>query len=129
MIFDKYSTLIDVLENLEENPTSWDDTKLTEANGLLHYLTSFLFCFLVQVFNKIFEQLSIVYDILQNRNTDFSYGVGKIDNSASYLTGLRSEDGFKKAFSSAVEIVGHPSSRSDRKHNYRQLYFPVLDNI
>ena len=60
MIFDKYSTLIDVLENLVENTTSWYDAKLTEANELLHYLTSFLFCFLVQVFNKIFEQSSIV---------------------------------------------------------------------
>ena len=128
VIADKYEVLIDVLEGIVNNSQHWDDATLTQASGLLQYLNSFLFCFLVFVFGKILGQSSVLYDVLQNRSTDFSYGVGMITNFAEFLTDMRTDEAFHNTFESAVAIVGQPSSRSDRKHNYKQLYFQVIDN-
>ena len=57
---------------------SWDDGSLTQASGLLQYLNNFLFCFIVFVFNKIFEQSSILFTVLQDRRIEFCYGASKI---------------------------------------------------
>ncbi len=61
------------VENLVDNPTGWDDETLDKVSGLHGYLTRFLFCFLVLIFQKIFEQSSILYSILQGKDTDFQY--------------------------------------------------------
>ena len=74
----------------------------------MNYLDSFLFCFLVCVFYKILEQSSILYSILQSRETD---------------------EGFSNFYQEAVDKVGEPLSRIDRKHNYKQLYFEIIDSI
>ena len=77
VFFTKYHTLLNLLENIVNNPQSWDDGSLTQASGLLQYLNSFLFCFLIFVFHKIFEQSSILYNMLQDRKFSFSYAVSE----------------------------------------------------
>ena len=124
----KHEILIDVLEGIVNNSQHLDDATLTQASGLLQYLNSFLFCLLVFVFGKILSQSSVLYDVLQNRSTDFSYGVGMITNFAEFLSDMRTDEAFHNSFESTVAIVGQPSSRSGRKHNYMQLYFQVIDN-
>ena len=42
---------------------------------------------------------------------------------------MRNDDTFREFYDSVVNKIGEPSSRSERKHNYKQLYFEVLDNI
>ena len=32
-------------------------------------------------------------------------------------------------YQEAVEKVGEPLSRADKKHNYKQLYFEIIDSI
>ena len=85
VIADKYEILIDVLEGIVNDSQHWDDATLTQASGLLQYFNSFLFCFLVFVFGKILSQSSVLYDVLTNRSTDFSYGFGMITNFAEFL--------------------------------------------
>ncbi len=41
---------------------------------------------------------------------------------------MRTQEEFEQVFQSAVDIVGQPSSRSDRRHNYKQLFFEIIDN-
>ena len=53
-----------------------DETVSSSDN--LSDLESFLFCFLLELYNKILEKSSILYAILQNRSTDFSYGAKKL---------------------------------------------------
>ena len=64
--YDKYKTLLDLLERTIENPQGWDDASISQASGLYNFMNSFLFCFLVHVFNKILEQSSLLYMVLQN---------------------------------------------------------------
>ena len=129
VIFNKYLSLIEVLEEITENPSSWDDATISQATGLLQYLNSFVFCFFTGLFNKILEQSAILYNVLQNRSTDFSVGVGHISSFENFLTFLRTEINYNELYESTVRLVGPPLSRSDKKHNYLQLYFEVLDNM
>ena len=66
VLYDKYKTLLDLLERTIENPQGWDDASISQASGLYHFMNSFLFCFLVHVFDKILEQSSLLYMVLQN---------------------------------------------------------------
>lgn len=56
-----YKKLLEIFDDVMELPAGWDDESLTKVSGLLNYLYSFLFCFLVYVFLKILEQSSILY--------------------------------------------------------------------
>ena len=117
------------MEEITENPSSWDDATISQATGLLQYLNSFVFCFFTGLFNKILEQSAILYNVLQNRSTDFSVGVGHINSFENFLTFFRTEINYNELYESTVRLVGPPLSRSDKKLNYLQLYFEVLDNM
>ena len=129
VLFKNYQLLIDVLEKLVDQPTGWDDATLNQASGLLQYLNSFLFCFLVCLFHDILEQSAILFAILHDRETDFSYGIQKIENLQTYLSNMRNDGKYDTCYQDAVNLVGPPVSRSDTKHNYRQLYYQVIDTI
>ena len=56
VLYDKYKTLLDLLERTIENPKGWDDASISQASGLYHFMNSFLFCSLAHTFNRILEQ-------------------------------------------------------------------------
>ena len=39
----------------------------------------------------ILEQSSILYSILQSRETDFNYGIGRIERFKSFVSSLRTD--------------------------------------
>lgn len=84
---------------------------------------------MVCVFYKILKQSSILYSILQDRQTDFNYGITKIEKFKDFLSSLRTDDAFAEFYQEAVDKVGQPATKSDKKHNYKQLYFEVLNTI
>ena len=92
-------------------------------------MNSFLFCFLVHVFNKTLEQSSHLYMVLQYRNKDLSYGCQKISAFGTFLSNLRTDSEYHHFFQSTVSLVGEPSSNADKKYNHKSLYFEVVDNI
>ena len=124
-----YENLLEIFEGVVDQPVGWDDETLDKLSGLLHYLNSFLFCFSVCVFYKILGQSSILYSVLQGRQTDFNYGMTKIERFKTFVSSLRSDEAFDEFYQEAVDKVGPPVSRADTKHNYKQLYFEILDSI
>ena len=44
------------------------------------------------------------------------------------LKTISEAESFDSYFQATVAVVGEPSSRSDNKHNYKQLYFKVSNN-
>ena len=112
--------LFGLLERTIENPQGWDDASISQA---------FLFCFLIQIFNRILEQPSLLYIVPQNQNPDFSNGVQKIATFTNFLCDLRTDNACDNFFQSTVSLIGRPSSNADRRYNYKSLYFQVLDNI
>ena len=71
----------------------------------------------------------MLYSILQSRETDFSYGISRIERFKNFVSSLRTDEGFSNFYQEAVDKVGEPLSRIDRKHNYKQLYFEIIDSI
>ncbi len=128
MLHKNYEKLLEIFEGIIDQPDGWDDESLDKISGLLHYLNSFLFCFLVCVFYKILEQSSILYSILQDRQTDFNYDVTRIERFKTFVSSLRTDETFVKFYQEAVDKVGPPLRRADKKNDYKQLYSEVLDS-
>lgn len=55
VLYKNYEKLLEVFDEVTEQPDGWDDESLDKVSGLLHYLNSFLFCFLVCVFLQDFR--------------------------------------------------------------------------
>ncbi|XP_046848845.1 zinc finger MYM-type protein 1-like isoform X4 [Xenia sp. Carnegie-2017] len=89
----------------------WDDETLSKVTGLLGYLNGFLFCFLVLVFHRILEQSSILYSILQDKDTDFHYGVSRVERFKAFVASLRNDTEYCQVYDLAVEKVGPPVTR------------------
>ena len=56
----------------------------------------------------------------------FSYGASKITNFSRYLIDMCNDETSNETYQSTVDLVGHLSSRSDRKHNYWDIYLQLL---
>ncbi|XP_046855044.1 uncharacterized protein LOC124448071 isoform X3 [Xenia sp. Carnegie-2017] len=89
----------------------WDDETLSKVTGLLGYLNGFLFCFLVHVFQRILEQSSILYSILQDKDTDFHYGMSRFERFKAFVASLRNDTEYCQVYDLAVEKVGPPVTR------------------
>ena len=50
-----------------------------------------------------------------------------MQNFTNFFYEIRTDEPLDDCFSVTVSIVGLPSSRSDRKHNYKQLHFEIID--
>ena len=46
---------------------------------------------------------------------------------ATFLTELGSDAAFDELFRVMADMVGQPSSRSNKEPNYKQLYFEIVD--
>ncbi|CAB3981727.1 zinc finger MYM-type 1-like isoform X1 [Paramuricea clavata] len=129
VLYNNYDKLIELFENIVDNPTGWDDETLNKMTGLLGYLNGFLFCFLVLIFQKILEQSSILYSILQDKKTDFQYGMTRVERFKTFVTSLRTDAKYSEFYDKAVEKVDLPVTKYDLKHNYKQIFFEILDSI
>ncbi len=65
VILKNYQTLHKSLEKVNDDPSGWDDDSISLISGLLGHFD---------------QQSSILYAILQGRDTDFSYGMCKVEN-------------------------------------------------
>ena len=90
----------------------------------------------MELYNKILEQPSISYAILQNRSTDFSYDAKKLRDFVNFLSNdLRNDVTFESCYAAArrrvpvTQAVRVASRRSEQNINHKQLYFEVIDTI
>ena len=83
--------------------------------------------FLIVAFQKIFEQSTMLYSILQNKTSDFSVVVEKIGNFVLFLQTSRDDAVFHELYASTEEPVGSFVSRSDKRQNYKPLHFEIIN--
>jgi hypothetical protein len=87
----------------------------------------------LELYFKILQKLSILYDILQNRSVHFSYAVCKIHDFSKYLCDdLHTDAAFERCHSDALAqpvLGGASSRRSEQAMNYKSLYFEDIYNI
>ena len=84
-IFKQFENLHEAFTEIQDNPVNFTDETVSSSDNLLSDLESFLFCFLLELYNKILEKSSILYAILQNRSTDFSYGAKKLKRVCEFF--------------------------------------------
>jgi hypothetical protein len=83
----------------------------------------------VLIFQKILEQSSILYSILQDKETDSQYGMTRVEIFKTFVTSLRTDAKYSEFYDKAVEKVGPPVTKYDLRHNYKQMFFEILDSI
>ena len=81
------------------------------------------------IFQKILEQSSILYSILQDKKTDFQYGMTRVERFKTFVTSLRTDAKYSEFYDKSVEKVGPPVTRYDQRHNYKQMFFEILDPL
>ena len=131
LIIEGFDEIKIALTEITNNPQDWSDETVAKADGLLQSLESFLFCFMLELYSKILQKSSILYDILQKRSVHFSYAVGKIHDFKKYLCDdLRTDAAFEICHADALAWPGGaPQRRCEQVINYKSLYFEVIDNI
>ena len=113
---------------------NFTDETVSRSDNLLSDLESFLFCFLLDLYNRILEKSSILYAILQNRSLDFSYGV-KRQFMNSLADDLRNAAAYDSCYAAArrrvpvTQAVRVASTRSGQNINHKRLFFEVIDTI
>ena len=60
--------------------------------------------------------------MLQDRKVALSCGVSNITDFSRYLSDIYTDEAFNESYNSTAELVCHPSSRYDKKHNYNEVY-------
>ena len=126
-IFNRYHILQGALAEITEHPHSLDAMTNSQADGSLQYLESFRFYVLIFVFQKIFDQSTILYSILRNKTPEFSVGVEKIGHFVLFLQTSRDDAIFHELYASTEALVGSLVSIYDKRQNYKQLYLEVID--
>ncbi|XP_046844665.1 uncharacterized protein LOC124438538 isoform X1 [Xenia sp. Carnegie-2017] len=64
-----------------------------------------------QWLRRILEQSSILYSILQDKDTDFHYGMSRFERFKAFVASLRNDTEYCQVYDLAVEKVGPPVTR------------------
>lgn len=130
VIFNSSLHLIDLFEDMAENEDSWDGETLSQVSYLLHNLKDFQFQFLLHVFNEIFAETDVLYEIMQKKTSDVTYCIKKIRDFESFLESFRSR--FELIFEGVKIITGPPKRKRnvvDAKTNFKRIFIEIIDNI
>lgn len=115
-IFESKEHLKHCFELIQCEP--WDATTICEATGLLNNLNDVNFNFFLELFNKIFWHVDILYNILQARNTtgivanmaltSFYDSINIIRNNFNFSDNKQAESSTKRIRTSmhALNIIG-----------------------
>lgn len=130
VIFNESIHLTELFEEMTEKTDLWDGETLTQATGHLYVLKEFSFHFYLKLFNEIFAETDILYNIIQKKTSDIAYCVKKIREFELFVDNLRNK--FEEIFNYAVNICGQPNSKRnipDAKAHYSRICIEILDNV
>ena len=115
-----------------ENPDSWDNDTLMMAAGYDQWLSKASTCFLLMVYEDIFNETNALFRVLQNKVMDIEYCLARIRDTIAALERMRLEfesfcDRFEKKCSALglAESGGRQSIRFERK----RVFCNILDDI
>ncbi|XP_046864105.1 uncharacterized protein LOC124458037 isoform X4 [Xenia sp. Carnegie-2017] len=84
---------------------------LKDSLGLLMLVVIGLQLLYHQWLRRILEQSSILYSILQDKDTDFHYGMSRFERFKAFVASLRNDTEYCQVYDLAVEKVGPPVTR------------------
>lgn len=127
---ENHEALIELFNEIRNNPLDWDERSILSAGGFLQYLNDPKVVFLLQLFSDVFSHTDVLFNILQTKGFDIGYCVSQMKRTAEQLQRQRGD--FEHVFALVPEPE-NPAKRcrgaGDRKTEYKELYFKVLDTI
>ncbi|XP_077412732.1 zinc finger MYM-type protein 1 [Vanacampus margaritifer] len=130
---DNHRSLIELFNDIRNNPLDWDERSILSAGGFLQYLEDPQdpkVLFLLHLFSDVFSLTDVLSNILQTKCFDVGYCVSQMKRITEQLQRQRGE--FERVFA-LVPQPENPAKRcrgpSDMKTEYEALYFKALDVI
>lgn len=130
VIFSELENLVELFNDMIENQTKWDGETLSAARMYLFTLQDFEFNYFLEIFNKIFVQTDILFNIIQSKITDIGCCVKKIGDFQTFLDELYNET--DRIYERSAITCGEPKRKrnvNDPKTHYRRIFREIVDNI
>lgn len=126
-------------EIINSEDTTWDGEDFISATGLLAYLKSIEFVFLLFTFSEIFPHSDILSNILQTEQNNISFCIEKVNGFKELMVIFRNSK-FVEIFEISLNFCQKNNinlsilTRSDKKmphviDTFMQLFNEIIDNI
>ena len=133
-VHEKRVALKEVFDHILEHHDEYDEDTVLCADGFITRLDDFEFCFLLNIFNGIFEHADVLFGMLQKKTLDIQFCMVRVKEFCDTVERARS--GFNQIFEETMSISGGPRARrgqgtaqGDLRAHYQQLHSNILDNI
>lgn len=130
VIYSERKHIIELLENMCENEKHWDGDTVLLAKMFLTNLSCFEFNYFLSVFNSIFVETDVLFNIIQSKTSDIAYCMKKIGDFELSIDSLY--DKFDLIYSTVLKDCGEPERNrkiADMKLHYRRILREIVDNI
>ncbi|XP_055017683.1 zinc finger MYM-type protein 1-like [Boleophthalmus pectinirostris] len=133
-VYEKRLALKELFDHILEHHDEYDQDTVLSADGFTARLGDFEFCFLLNIFNGIFEYADVLFGILQTKSLDVQFCMARVNEFCDTVE--RARDKFSEIYEETVRISGGPSARrgqgatqDDLRAHYQRLHTSILDNI
>ncbi|XP_051918603.1 zinc finger MYM-type protein 1-like [Hippocampus zosterae] len=133
-VYEKRLALKELFDHILEHHGEYDQDAVLAADGFAARLGDFEFCFLLNVFNGIFEYADVLFGILQTKWLDVQFCMARVNEFCEAVE--RAREKFGEIYEETERVSGAPSVRGGRgaaqddpRAHYQRLHTSVLDNI
>lgn len=121
-----------IFKIMREKPQDWDNDTLYIAKGYDLWLSKATTCFLIMVYQSIFNETDALFRVLQNKIMDIGFCCERIRNTMQAVEGQRQGfDNFYSQFEQKCVTLGltdHSRSNEVKKDERRRMFYSILDN-
>uniref|UniRef100_A0A3Q2YU37 DUF4371 domain-containing protein n=1 Tax=Hippocampus comes TaxID=109280 RepID=A0A3Q2YU37_HIPCM len=120
---------------MSQHPDSWDSETLMAASGYDRWLSKASTCFLMMLYEGIFEETDALFQLLENKAMDIGRCCTQIQDTMEALERMNLEyHTFHKRFEQKCATLGLTDSKSETstrsvREERKQVYYDVLDNV
>ncbi|KAJ0005855.1 hypothetical protein NQD34_015749 [Periophthalmus magnuspinnatus] len=129
-----YSSLMELFNNIINEPHKWDSPSVLAAGGFLSNLEDDKFRFLLQVFADIFAHTDVFFSALQSKSMDIVYCVTEVKRVTEHLECKKAEyhEGYA-AFATVTNSEESPAKRArhslNNEEDFQKLYTEIFDTV
>lgn len=130
-----HSDLLNLFRAIDNDEGRWDDETVIKSAGYERWLSKSSTCFLIAVYESVFNKTDALFRVLQNKIMDIGFCCEQIRETIAYVECMRQEfENFYKRFEEKcatlglIEAIDAERLRS-MKDKRKQLFYNILDNI
>ena len=127
-----HSDLLMVFRVIGDAEDKWDYDSVMKAAGFERWLLKTNTCFLIIIYEKIFNKTDALFRVLQNKLMDIAFYCAKIRDTIDYVERQRQEfDSFYYRFEQKCATL-HLTDTGDMrqiKDKIKQIFYNILDDI